>query len=168
MATEYGKRLRMARRAANLTQAELSEKTGIAQSTISTAEREGAGSADTPIYAQACGVNALWLAIGEGEVGPDFILIGDFIQPRSHRANESAAVYNVVSLDAAVACIARCLNETPGYDKPTAIALLTTLANSPDLHPIVAEGLKRLKPDARGDPSHKAPPAPPLYGAGTA
>lgn len=68
MATEYGSRLRLARKNARLTQAELSKKTGIPQSTISTAEREGHGSGETPVYAQACGVSALWLAKGDGEM----------------------------------------------------------------------------------------------------
>lgn len=74
MTTEYGSRLKLARTTANLTQAKLSKMTGIAQSTISTAEREGHGSGETPVYAQACGVNALWLATGEGvmlEFGPN-------------------------------------------------------------------------------------------------
>lgn len=70
MATEYGIRLRRARKHAGLTQTALSEKTGIAQSTISTAEREGQGSSDTPVYAQACSVDALWLATGKGEMLP--------------------------------------------------------------------------------------------------
>lgn len=68
MATEYGKRLRQARKYAKLTQVQLSEKTGVPQSTISTAEREGNGSSETPVYAHATGVNALWLATGEGEM----------------------------------------------------------------------------------------------------
>ena len=46
----------------------LSKKTGIAQSTISTAEREGHGSGETPVYARACGVSAIWLATGEGDM----------------------------------------------------------------------------------------------------
>lgn len=70
MATEYGRRLKQARTEAGLTQKELSSRTGIAQSTISTAEREGHGSADTPIYALACGVTALWLANGDGPKHP--------------------------------------------------------------------------------------------------
>jgi len=72
MATEYGKRLRQARKHAKLTQVQLSEKTGIPQSTISTAEREGYGSGDTPVYADKCGVNALWLGTGEGEMLENF------------------------------------------------------------------------------------------------
>lgn len=66
MATEYGKRLKQARKHAKLTQVALFEKTGIPQSTISTAEREGQGSRETAVYADACGVNALWLASGKG------------------------------------------------------------------------------------------------------
>ncbi|MVT30078.1 helix-turn-helix domain-containing protein [Acidovorax citrulli] len=68
MATEYGSRLRAARNHAGLSQVELSKITGIAQSTISTAERTGNGSADTPVYARACGVDAHWLATGEGQM----------------------------------------------------------------------------------------------------
>jgi transcriptional regulator with XRE-family HTH domain len=67
MATEYGKRLRSARKEAGLTQVGLSELTGIPQSTISTAEREGHGSSDTSTYALFCGVNPHWLATGEGD-----------------------------------------------------------------------------------------------------
>ena len=68
MATEYGKRLRAARKHAGMTQVEASKATGIPQSTISTAEREGHGSADTPVYAKTYGVDAIWLATGEGEM----------------------------------------------------------------------------------------------------
>ena len=45
---------------------QLSKRTGIPQSTISTAEREGHGSRETPVYAHACGVSALWLANNTG------------------------------------------------------------------------------------------------------
>lgn len=68
MATDYGNRLREAREFAGLTQKQAEKKTGIAQSTISTAERLGNGSADTPLYADAYGVDALWLATGNGSM----------------------------------------------------------------------------------------------------
>ncbi len=68
MTTDYGSRLRKARKHAGFTQEKLSEKTGIPQSTISTAERKGHGSGETPLYASACGVNPLWLATGQGEM----------------------------------------------------------------------------------------------------
>jgi phage repressor protein C with HTH and peptisase S24 domain len=70
MGTEYGDRLRAARKIKGLTQKQLSDATGIPQSTISTAERLGHGSADTPIYAKACEVDAHWLATGEGNMLP--------------------------------------------------------------------------------------------------
>jgi len=70
MATEYGARLRAARKHAGLTQVQAQKATGIPQSTISTAEREGHGSADTPVYAKAYGVDAHWLATGEGQMAP--------------------------------------------------------------------------------------------------
>jgi transcriptional regulator with XRE-family HTH domain len=66
MATEYGKRLKQARTNAGLTQEAASKKTGISQSTISTAERLGNGSAENHAYAIAYGVSPIWLATGEG------------------------------------------------------------------------------------------------------
>lgn len=66
MATEYGLRLKAARKHAEMTQVQASNATGIPQSTISTAEREGYGSGDTPIYAKVYNVDAHWLATGEG------------------------------------------------------------------------------------------------------
>jgi transcriptional regulator with XRE-family HTH domain len=68
MATEYGKRLRAARKYAGLTQVQLAEKSGSPQSSISTAEREGYGSTETAVYANICGVNAVWLTNGSGEM----------------------------------------------------------------------------------------------------
>ena len=56
MSTNYGERLKLARKHAKLTQMGLSAKTGIPQSTISAAEVKGHGSSETPIYARACGV----------------------------------------------------------------------------------------------------------------
>ena len=69
MSSDYGRRLREARTHARLTQEKLSAKTGIPQTTISTAERNGQGSSDTT-YAKACGVDAHWLATGEGDMLP--------------------------------------------------------------------------------------------------
>lgn len=70
MVTAYGKRLKLARKLAGLTQVELSKATGIRQSTISAAEVGGSGSATTPVIAAACAVDALWLASGQGEPRP--------------------------------------------------------------------------------------------------
>lgn len=70
MATEYGLRLRAARKHAKMTQIEASKASGIPQSTISTSERESHGSSETPVYAKLYGVDAHWLATGEGEMVP--------------------------------------------------------------------------------------------------
>lgn len=68
MATEYGLRLRAARKYAKMTQIAASKASGIPQSTISTSERESHGSSETPVYAKLYGVDAHWLATGEGEM----------------------------------------------------------------------------------------------------
>lgn len=68
MSTEFGKRLKQARMHAGMTQVAASQATGISQSTISTAEREGYSSTDTAVYAKTYGVDAHWLATGEGSM----------------------------------------------------------------------------------------------------
>ena len=70
MATEYGNRLRTARKLRGMTQVDLSKVTGIPQSTISTAEREGTKSLETTTYATALKIRPEWLATGEGEMEP--------------------------------------------------------------------------------------------------
>lgn len=68
MATDYGSRLQKARKAKGLTQVQLSKLTGIPQSTISTAETDGQGSAETAVFAEALDVHPVWLATGKGEM----------------------------------------------------------------------------------------------------
>lgn len=68
MATEYGKRLIRAMEYAGINQKELVKRTGLKQSTVSSAINRSKGSSDTPAYASACGVAALWLSIGDGEM----------------------------------------------------------------------------------------------------
>ena len=68
MSTEYGKRMRLAMAHAQINQKELVKRTGLPQSTVSSALNRANGSSDTPAYASACGVSALWLASGEGNM----------------------------------------------------------------------------------------------------
>lgn len=70
MSTQFGSRLKQARIYAGLTQIELSKKAGVRQSTISDAERVASGSAHTAQFASICGVDAHWLATGEGDMKP--------------------------------------------------------------------------------------------------
>lgn len=51
---------------AGLTQKDLVKKTGLSQSTISSAINRGNGSSHTAVFAKACNVSAHWLATGEG------------------------------------------------------------------------------------------------------
>jgi transcriptional regulator with XRE-family HTH domain len=66
MSTDFGIRLRWARKHAGLTQEQLAEKMGLGQSSVSATERIGQSSTETVRYAEVCGVNAKWLACGEG------------------------------------------------------------------------------------------------------
>ena len=60
MNTEFGQRLKQARKAAALTQAQLAKKVGIGQSTIAELEKIGSGSSHTPAIAAILNVSALW------------------------------------------------------------------------------------------------------------
>lgn len=72
---------------------------------------------------------------------------------------ERRAIPRVVSIESAVESIANHLSSIDGYNVSTVSLLLSTLANDPDMHPVVAAGLKSLKPDVRGDPSKHQSPA---------
>lgn len=66
MTTEYGQRLIGAMAYATISQKELREKAGIAQSTLASAMSRGSGSRYTAVFAEICGVSAAWLATGKG------------------------------------------------------------------------------------------------------
>lgn len=66
MATDFGNRLKQARKLAGLTQVQLAKAVGVAQSTIAELERQGYGSAFTPQIAKELKVSATWLASGDG------------------------------------------------------------------------------------------------------
>jgi len=66
--TEFASRVIKARKHARLTQQGLSAATGIKQSTIAEMEVSGQSSLMTPQIAKACGVDAYWLATGEGSM----------------------------------------------------------------------------------------------------
>lgn len=68
MNTDFGKRLKEARKHAGLTQQQLARKVGIGQSTIAELERSGLGSSHVTAIAVACGVSPFWLADGKGSM----------------------------------------------------------------------------------------------------
>lgn len=68
---KYGERLKRARQYADLTQKELETRIGAAcsQENISKLERgDATGSEFTAQFAEACGVRAIWLATGQGDM----------------------------------------------------------------------------------------------------
>lgn len=71
MSTDFGKRLRSARKLAGLTQTKLADKAGIKQSSVADLESKGYGSSRTATLASVCGVSALWLESGEGLMSAD-------------------------------------------------------------------------------------------------
>lgn len=68
MATDFGNRLRAAQKHAKKTQQQVAKEVGMGQGTLSELMKIGTGSAFTTQIAKACGVDAHWLATGEGEM----------------------------------------------------------------------------------------------------
>lgn len=66
MSTDFGARLKAARKHAGLTQQQLAKAVGMGQSTLAQLEREGFGSSFVVALAKSCGVSAQWLASGDG------------------------------------------------------------------------------------------------------
>ncbi|NBB11793.1 helix-turn-helix domain-containing protein [Pseudomonas sp. SLFW] len=68
---EFKDRLKAARRHAQLNQAELAERAGITQTSISDLERgKSKATAHVAKIASVCGVDALWLSEGKGQMVP--------------------------------------------------------------------------------------------------
>lgn len=64
--TPFGTRLVQARRAKDLTQVQLAQRSGMSQAAISQAEMSGESSTFIATLAKVLGVNAEWLALGTG------------------------------------------------------------------------------------------------------
>lgn len=76
MEMNYSERIRAARKHAGLTQSELARLVGIDQTSISNLERgKSQGSSHTASIARVCGVSAIWLEAGLGEMTADFAII---------------------------------------------------------------------------------------------
>lgn len=116
--TTFKDRLIEARTEAKLTQKELGERVGVTQSTIGNLEA-GTRNGTTKIaeIAFAVGVDALWLATGEGEK-----------KRRSYSA------------DPKIAAAIQMLEQMPERDKDQAIKVIATFAEPPDLKAAGADG----------------------------
>lgn len=68
--TSFGQRLFDAREAAGLKQEDVCERIGIAQGTLSGLERSASASRHTAMLAKIYGVDAHWLATGQGQARP--------------------------------------------------------------------------------------------------
>ena len=68
MTTDFGKRIKEARKHAGLTQVQLAKKVGIGQSTIAELERSGNGSSYVSTMAVTMRVSPQWLEKGTGEM----------------------------------------------------------------------------------------------------
>jgi transcriptional regulator with XRE-family HTH domain len=68
--TDFGRRLVLARTLRGMTQHQLSQATNVSQPTIGSAEIQGKGSMHTAQFAKVLGVDAFWLATGQGDMIP--------------------------------------------------------------------------------------------------
>jgi SOS-response transcriptional repressor LexA len=80
MSTDFGKRLKTARKHAGISQTDLAKAIGISQSSVGHLETIGHGSSHVHQIALTCGVSTQWLSTGDGVMF-------------SHEAREPAAKY---------------------------------------------------------------------------
>ena len=93
---------------AGINQKELIARTGIKQSSVSSAMTRATGSTDNARYADACGVNPIWLETGAGEMlgdapklplwDQDAIQVAIMVMgiPASHRSQAARAAINAL------------------------------------------------------------------------
>lgn len=121
---EYGERLKLARKHANLTQDALADESGVKQPSISYLENirnECTGSEFTARFARVCGVSVDWLADEIGEMvpviyqttDPKIIAVAKVMEPMPEYAKD-AAVKDVAEVAELIAQAARGGNGTDG------------------------------------------------------
>lgn len=95
MASTYGERVKQARLNAGLSQAELGRQVGSTPQAIQyleDPEKNARGSEKTARIAHICGVSALWLETGDGEMLPD----------RAREPGASYAIHSATSIAKAI------------------------------------------------------------------
>jgi transcriptional regulator with XRE-family HTH domain len=150
MATEYGKRLKEARAHAKLTQVQLSKITGIAQSTISTAERNGSGSLETVSYAIACRVSPEWLATGNGPMEP----YGEALSPAPSQHSQPAPAWgSPPSIEQVMRVLADALTASDDLSRELSASILKALTQDPSRIDELAAKLETiLSPPKKNSP----------------
>lgn len=150
MATEYGERLLAAMAHAKINQKELVKRTGIKQSTISSAINRSKGSSDTPAYASACGVSAMWLATGQGRMVSSLWLPGqkpdmDFALFGDHQQTTTADVgVNALNLVSSLKFLADYMQGLDPSDRKAAMAQIASLADEPERCAKVAASIQAM------------------------
>jgi len=143
MSTDYGKRLKLARKHAQLTQKQLAPLAGITQSTLSELETIAHGSAFTAQLAAACGVNARWLATGDDQM----------LDGIGHAVNDQIGRYQVAaptSIEETVAQLrAQLLRHTATRQK-TLADVLSRFACDPGNTELASELTLQLQAPAAG------------------
>ena len=139
--TEFGSRVIRARKHAQLTQHGLSAATGIKQSTIAEMEVSGQSSLMTPQIARACGVDAYWLATGEGQM-----LVKD----------EGAETSEAERIQSAMEALSKVLIGADEDTRATVGELLAAMATAPATVKNKSRLVLRLLVADR-DKSHKSP-----------
>lgn len=164
--TDFGERLRAARRHAKMSQTQLGDAVGLAQSTIAEAEKTHHGSSKTAQIAAATGVSATWLATGEG----------DMLDTQS-RTREQAPKYAdpqpataltiqpQPSIYSVIVALGRLLEEQDHLSRIAAAPLLQRLAEHPGETDEIARQVQRIL-TAQGNTTPASSPSPGAQNAG--
>ena len=123
---------------AEINQKELVKRTGLAQSTVSSALNRSNGSSDTPAYAKACGVDPYWLATGDGEMAqspsPTYPLVTASNKPLARMDSAGAATKTIATLEQITEALAGYLAGMDEDARDDAGDILRKLAHKPENH----------------------------------
>lgn len=162
--TDFGERLRAARRYAKLSQTQLGDAVGLAQSTIAEAERTHQGSSKTAQIAAVTGVSPTWLATGEGAMiasQPPHAAEVRKEYADTPPTGAALAIHPQPSIYNVVQALGRLLEEQSHLSRIAAAPLLQRLAEHPDETDDIARQVQRIL-TAQGN---TAPASSPSQGA---
>lgn len=145
--TPFGARLAAARKHAGLSQGALAKAVGMAQSTLAEAERGAHGSAKTTLIAARTGVDAHWLATGQGVMLPAIRHLSDdsgtYQLERTKPANAPTPLNPHQGIYQVIMSLGALLSEQNHLSRISIAPLLQRLAEHPEETEDIARQVQR-------------------------
>lgn len=154
--TPFGARLAAARKHAGLSQGALAKAVGMAQSTLAEAERIANGSAKTTLIAAKTGVDAHWLATGQGSMLPHVRHLADseatYQLERAKPANAPTPLNPTQGIYQVIQSLGALLAEQDHLSRLSIAPLLQRLAEHPEETEDIARQVQRSLTNGGNEP----------------